>query len=389
MKQILCGADRLDDCLANRLECCAGLLRGKRVGLITNPTGVRADFTTTADWFNRHAVLTALYAPEHGVRGDAQDGQSIESYKDSVTGTIVHSIYGKTRTPLPEMLADIDVMVYDMQDVGSRYYTFIYTMANCMQAAAAKGIPFVVLDRPNPIGGTQIAGTPLLAENRSFIGMYDIPQQYALTCGELAMYFNRTQGFGAELTVIPLQHWARTDYACELSVPRISPSPNLPSFESVLLYNGTCLFEGVNVSEGRGTTKPFECVGAPFINAQHFAETLNLLGLPGVRFRPVYFTPMFSKHKGELCGGVQIHVLDYRAVRPLHTGAAMIVTLKQMYPEALRFVPPNHEPGDFTLDLLWGSDTLRTQMTDVQEAFRVIDTYSACATAKIAQNFLY
>ena len=381
MKKILCGADRLDDF--------GSFFAQKRIGLITNPSGIRSDFIPTADWLAQHFTLQALYAPEHGVRGDAQDGQSIQGYIDKRTGAVVHSIYGETRAPLPEMLRDIDVMVYDMQDVGSRYYTFIYTMANCMQAAAQKGIPFVVLDRPNPLGGTQICGTHLMPENRSFIGMYDIPQQYGLTCGELAEYFNRTQNFGCYLTVVPLQNWQRSDYGCELDLPQISPSPNLPAFESTLLYNGTCLFEGVNVSEGRGTTKPFQVVGAPFIEADTYADALNSLHLSGVFFRPMYFTPMFSKHKGVLCGGVQVHVTDYRTVQPLHVGAAMIVTLKQLYPQALQFVPPNHEKGDFTLDLLWGSDSLRTQIISCAQAFAEIDRHTNEMRPSIEQSFLY
>lgn len=381
MKKILCGADQL--------EARTDLFMHRRIGLVTNPSGMRCDYVSTADWFARNTALAALYAPEHGVRGDAQDGQSIRSYTDRRTGALVYSIYGETRRPLPEMLSGIDLLVYDIQDVGSRYYTFIYTMANCMEAAAHSGIPFVVLDRPNPLGGLQVCGTHLRGDCRSFVGMYDIPQQYGLTCGELAGHFNRTQRFGCELTVVPLQNWQRGDFGCELALPQISPSPNLPSFESILLYNGTCLFEGTNVSEGRGTTKPFQFVGAPFIDAEAYAQKLNRLALPGVFFRPAYFTPVCSKHSGSLCCGVQIHLTDYRAVRPLYVGAAMIVTLREMYPEQLRFVPPNHEKGDFTLDLLWGSDALRTQLFTPEQVFAVLDQSAPEMRRMMEDSFLY
>lgn len=381
MKNILCGADRIAEY--------ALLFKNKRIGLITNPTGANASFVQTADIFAKKYKLQALFAPEHGVRGDAQDGQSITSYIDEATGAVVHSIYGEMRAPKPEMLKNIDVMVYDIQDVGSRYYTFIYTMANCLAACGEAGIPFVVLDRPNPLGGAIVAGTAMQPQNRSFIGMYDIPQQYGLTCGELANFFNATEHLGAEVTVVPLQSWERKYLQPDYFMPQISPSPNLPCFESVLLYNGTCLFEGLNVSEGRGTTKPFQYVGAPFINADKYAQKLNSLSLSGVYFRPVYFTPMFSKYKGQLCGGVQAHIINAREVKPLYMGAAMVLCLKSMYPNELVFVPPNHEKGDFTLDLLWGSSYLRQDSATIASAFEQIEQNTALKAPLLRKYHIY
>lgn len=381
MKTILCGADQI--------KTYALIFQNKRIGLVTNPTGTNAAFVHTADVFAHEFHLQALFAPEHGVRGDMQDGQTITAYIDKATGATVHSIYGEVRAPQPEMLLDIDMMVYDMQDVGSRYYTYIYTMANCIAACGKAGIPFVVLDRPNPIGGCCVAGSAMQKQNRSFIGMYDIPQQYGLTCGELAHYFNESEQLGAKIMVIPLQNWQRDDLQPDYNMAQIAPSPNLPSFESVLLYNGTCLFEGVNVSEGRGTTKPFQCIGAPFIDAAKYAQCLNAHKLAGVHFRPMHFTPMFSKYQGSFCGGVQVHVTDMRQVEPLHLGIDMLLTLKDMYPQELVFVPPNHEVGDFTIDLLWGSNYLRKQEATVFGALEQIEQNTKSKAPQLRAYHLY
>ncbi len=382
VKEILCGADNISQYV--------NFFKNSKIGLITNPTGIRNDYMLTSEWVCKNLNLVAMYAPEHGVYGDAQDGKTIDGHIDIVTGVPVYSIYTrKNRTPSQESLQNIDMMIYDIQDVGARYYTYIYTMVNCMRAAAQKGIPFVVLDRPNLVGGTQILGTKLEKKNSSFIGMFDIPQQYALTCGELAKYFNETQNINVDLTVIPMSNWTRADFGISLNIPKIPPSPNLPSFDSILLYSGTCMIEGVNVSEGRGTTKPFEFVGAPFINARQFAQKLNNIKLEGVIFRPVHFTPMYGKHKNTMCNGVQIHIKDYRIVKPLFIGTSLILTLKEMYAKELKFVAPNNEDGDFTMDLLWGTDTIRTSLYTVDDAFNIIEQYSQIATPIISKYFVY
>ncbi len=353
MKQptVCCGADRIMEY--------KDLFQGRRIGLITNPSGVRCDFISTADYLSRHFNLAAMYAPEHGVRGNAQDGQSIGSYTDETTGVTVHSIYGENRRPSAESMEGIDLMVYDIQDIGSRFYTYIYSMANCMEESAKKGIPFVVLDRPNPIGGLSPEGSGLEDECRSFIGMYPIPQRYSLTCGEIANLFNKEYGMGAQLHIVPMGGWKRKMLWNDTGLPWINPSPNIVSPEGALLYNGTALFEGTNLSEGRGTTRPFEYIGAPWINPWRLADTMNAKRLPGVRFRPLYFTPMFHKHKDTLCGGVQIHVTEPEKVRPWAMGLHLLLAAKEQNETEFRFTAPRHEIGDFTVDLMYGSAKLR------------------------------
>jgi uncharacterized protein YbbC (DUF1343 family) len=258
-------------------------------------------------------------------------------------------------------------MVYDIQDIGSRYYTYIYSMANCMQACAKLNIPFVVLDRPNPIGAESPEGSGMEDSCRSFIGQYPILQRYALTCGELASLFNDEYGFGAELTVVPMTGWKRSLLLCDTDLPMINPSPNIASVDAEILYNGTCLFEGSNLSEGRGTTRPFEYIGAPWLDANRFALELNAMKLPGVCFRPTYFTPAFHKHRDILCAGVQVHVLDRSKVMPVELGVRMFLKAKELSGAQFEFVPPRHERGDYTIDLLMGSNIMRREGIEVEE----------------------
>lgn len=365
VSKVFCGADRV-------LEY-AGLFEGKKIGLITNPTGVLRNLTATADFMYRNFDLTAMYSPEHGVRGDAQAGDKVESYIDAQTGITVYSIYGEHRFPSPEILRGIDVMVYDIQDIGSRYYTYIYSMANCMKACAKLGIEFVVLDRPNPIGADSPEGTGMEDGCRSFIGQYPILQRYALTCGELARLFNHEYGLGAKLTVVPVQGWKRNQLLSDTDLQMINPSPNIASMDAMILYNGTGLFEGTNLSEGRGTTRPFEYIGAPWMDAYRFAGELNALELPGVLFRPAYFTPIFHKHKDSLCAGVQVHVLDRRKVKPLELGVNMVLKARELSGAHFEFVPPRHEIGDYTIDLLMGSDIMRREGTRVEDVLAEMD----------------
>ncbi|MFC7364125.1 MULTISPECIES: exo-beta-N-acetylmuramidase NamZ domain-containing protein [Bhargavaea] len=311
------------------------LIEGKRVGLITNPTGVDNDLNSIVDLLHNDpdVELTALYGPEHGVRGDAQAGQYVEYYIDEVTGLPVYSLYGKTRKPTPEMLENVDVLVFDIQDVGTRFYTYIYTMALAMEAAEEKGIPFIVLDRPNPLGGEKVEGPVLDPEFASFVGQYAIPLRHGMTVGELAKLFNAEFGIGADLTVVEMKKWKRKSYFDETGLPFVLPSPNMPTLETALAYPGTALIEGTNVSEGRGTTKPFELIGAPFINSTELAAELNALELPGVSFRAASFTPMFSKHSGKLSHGIQVHITDRDDYKPVETGLHIVKTIHDLYPE--------------------------------------------------------
>ena len=337
------------------------LLEGKRVGLITNPTGVDQDLNSIVDRFfqDKDINLTALYGPEHGVRGDAQAGGYVDFYIDEETGLPVYSLYGATRKPTPEMLENVDVLVFDIQDVGTRFYTYIYTMALAMEAAKEKGIPFVVLDRPNPIGGLKVEGPILEApEYASFIGQYEIPLRHGMTVGELAKLFNREFGIGADLTVVKMKNWKRYMNYEDTGLEWVLPSPNMPTLDTAYVYPGTGLIEGTNLSEGRGTTKPFELLGAPFINGTELARELNKLKLKGVEFRAASFTPTFSKHSGVLSHGVQVHITDYDDFVPLETGLHIVKTIHDMYPDDFEFRAEDSKGISF-FDLLMGNGWVR------------------------------
>lgn len=316
------------------------ILKGKRVGLITNPTGINAERTSIVDLFDQSDdfELTALYGPEHGVRGDAQAGSTVSSYIDEVTGLPVYSLYGATKKPTPEMLENVDVLVFDIQDVGTRYYTYIYTMAYAMEAASENGIPFVVLDRPNPQGGLRVDGPVLDPDYSSFIGLYPIPLKHGMTVGELAQLFNSEYHIQADLEVVKMKGWKRSMMYEDTGLPFVMPSPNMPTTDTVNVYPATGLFEGTNLSEGRGTTKPFQLIGAPYIQAHEYANELNDLDLPGVAFRAASFTPTFSKHAGKLTHGVEVYVTDPTRFESTKTGIAMIQTAHDLYPDDFEFL---------------------------------------------------
>lgn len=337
------------------------IVKGKRVGLVTNPTGVDCALNHLVDLFHAHPDinLVALYGPEHGVRGNAQAGEYVPFYMDEKYNLPVFSLYGQTRKPDPDMLANIDeymrsfdtvetgkipdsamveeldVLIFDIQDVGTRVYTYIATMAYCMQVCAETGIEFIVLDRPNPINGKTMEGPVLeYPEFSSFVGLYPIPLRHGMTVGELAGLYNAEfLETKAKLKVIPMQGWTRSMWYDETSLPWVIPSPNMPTLDTATVYPGQVFLEGTNVSEGRGTTKPFELLGAPWINGNRLAAQLNALQLEGVRFREAWFTPVFSKYTGELCGGVQIHITDREKLRSLATTLHIIQTIKSTYPE--------------------------------------------------------
>ncbi|UTT43661.1 exo-beta-N-acetylmuramidase NamZ family protein [Exiguobacterium aurantiacum] len=316
------------------------ILAGKRVGLITNPTGIDANMTSIVDLFHKSDdfELTALYGPEHGVRGDAQAGSTISSYIDEVTGLPVYSLYGATKKPTAEMLKDVDVLVFDIQDVGTRFYTYIYTMAYAMEAAAENDIPFVVLDRPNPQGGLRVEGPVLDLAYSSFIGLYSIPLKHGMTVGELARLFNSEYQIQADLEVVKMKGWKRSMLYEDTGLPFVMPSPNMPTTDTVNVYPATGLFEGTNLSEGRGTTKPFQLIGAPYVKAHDYAKTLNGLELPGVTFRAASFTPTFSKNAGKLSHGVEVYVTEPTKFEAAKTGIAMVKTAHDLYPEEFEFL---------------------------------------------------
>lgn len=364
LKKFRVGAEAL-------LEDHKDLIKGKRVGLITNPTGVDQNLNSVVDLlFNDPDVeLTALYGPEHGVRGSAQAGAYVEYYIDERTQLPVYSLYGKTKKPTPEMLENIDVLLFDIQDVGTRFYTYIYTMAYAMEAAKENNIPFIVLDRPNPLGGDKVEGPVLETEYKSFVGNYEIPLRHGMTVGELAMLFNEGFNIGADLTVVEMDRWKRTMNYGETPLEFVMPSPNMPTLDTAFVYSGAALIEGTNVSEGRGTTKPFELIGAPFINSDDLSAKLNSLNLPGVKFRAASFTPTFSKHAGKLSHGIQIHITDRDSFEPIETGLHIVKTIHDMYPEDFQFRAEDSKGISF-FDLLAGNGWIREEIeagTSVEE----------------------
>jgi uncharacterized protein YbbC (DUF1343 family) len=336
------------------------LIEGKKVGLITNPTGVDQELNSIVDILHKDpdVELTALYGPEHGVRGDAQAGQYVDFYIDERTGLPVYSLYGATKKPTPEMLENVEVLLFDIQDVGTRFYTYIYTMAYAMEAAKENDIPIIVLDRPNPLSGSKVEGPVLDMEYSSFVGNYSIPLRHGMTVGELAKLFNTEFDIGADLTVVEMEGWKRDKYYDETPLEFVMPSPNMPTLDTALVYPGAALIEGTNVSEGRGTTKPFELIGAPFINAADLADELNGLKLEGVTFRAASFTPASSKHAGKLSHGIEIHVTDRKTFKPVETGLHIVKTIHDMYPEDFQFRAENSAGVSF-FDNLIGNGWIR------------------------------
>jgi len=321
----------------------ASLFGGKRVGIVTNHTAY--------DGAGRHIVevframpgveVTALFGPEHGIYGLAEAGVKIADEKDDRFGIPVYSLYGKTAKPTAEMLKDVDVLVFDIQDIGARFYTYIYTMAYAMEAAAEQGKPFVVLDRPNPINGATVQGNILEKDFATFVGLYPIPVRHGMTVGELARMFNDQgwlkNGVKANLTVVPIQGWRRDMWYDRTGLKFIKPSPNMPNLKTATVYPGLCLLEGTNISEGRGTNKPFLQFGAPWIDSRKLVNNLNRLNLRGIRFEPVSFTPTSSKHKGQLCCGVEIIITDRNAAEPYFAGIGIVETIYRMHPDKFQW----------------------------------------------------
>lgn len=335
------------------------LVRGTRVGAVVHPASILPDLGHTADmlWAAGDFRLSALFGPQHGARGEKQDNMvESEFYRDPDTGLPVHSLYGETRHPTEEMLRDLDVLLFDVQDAGTRVYTFIYTMAYCMQACARWNKRMIVLDRPNPLNGLQIEGNLLRPEYSSFVGLYPIPMRHGMTVGELALYFNSEFGIHCDLTVVAMEGWRREYWYDDTGLPWVQPSPNLPTLDSAVVYPGSVLVEGTCLSEGRGTTRPFEIIGAPFVHSRKFAEYLNAQDLAGVRFRPVHFQPTFQKWAGTMCGGIQIHVTDREAFEPFLTGIAVLSAACALYPKLFgwRNPPYEYEREKLPIEILCG-----------------------------------
>jgi uncharacterized protein YbbC (DUF1343 family) len=339
------------------------ILKNRKVGLITNPTGVTRNLKHVADVFHEHPdiKLVALYGPEHGLRGDFEEGQFVESYVDERTSLQVHSLYGPTEKPSPEMLGNVDVLVFDIQDVGARFFTYIYTMSYAMKAVAEVGIPFIVLDRPNPINGVSVEGNILDPEFRSFVGLHPIPIRHGMTVGELALLFNEESRINADLTVVRMKNWHRNMWYDETGLIWVQPSPNIPTLDAATVYPGTCFFEGTNVSEGRGTTKPFELIGAPWIDGVKLSSELNSKKLPGVLFRTAYFSPAFSKYAGEPCCGVQVHVIDRAVFKPVETGLHVITAIAKLHPNDFQWIKPRSDQPHY-FDLLAGTNRIRRML---------------------------
>ncbi|WP_068779008.1 exo-beta-N-acetylmuramidase NamZ domain-containing protein [Paenibacillus sp. GM2] len=356
----------------DRILSYSHLFQGKRIGLITTPTGITSEFISTIQILHDNFKLTALFSPEHGVRGDQAAGAMVETYTDPLTGVPVYSLYRQdSKRMTADMLDKVDMVVYDIQDVGVRYYTFIYTMLYALEDCAKAGKELVVLDRVNPLDGLTVEGNVLKPGYESFIGNYPLSVRYGLTAGEVANMVNEQKGWNAKLHVIPCEGWERNMLFPQTGQIWVHPSLGIPRFETALVYAGTCLFEGTNLSEGRGTTFPFEIIGAPFIDAERLADEMNHRGLPGVRFRPVYFKPTTSKFQGELCAGVQIYVTDPLSYRSVETGVTLMYTMKRNY-EEFSYLPPVKEGSRPFIDLLCGDKLYREEvgLMEMLEKFR-------------------
>ncbi|XID91372.1 exo-beta-N-acetylmuramidase NamZ domain-containing protein [Paenibacillaceae bacterium WGS1546] len=351
---VLTGADRLRE-----LE--SATLKGKRFGLLTCPTGVDSNLRSTIEICAGLATakLSALFACEHGIRGDRQAGVKIPDEIDPETGLRVYSLYGEHTKPTKEMLEGLDAIVFDTQDLGVRFYTYLSTLVYVMEACAEHRVEVVVLDRPNPLGGETSEGGYLRDEFHSMVGAWRMPIRTGLTIGEFARFVRDRMANPCELQVVPLLHWKRSMEYPDTGLPWLPPSPNIPTMEAARVYPGNCLFEGTNLSEGRGTTKPFEWIGAPWLNARQVCDSLNRQNLPGVLFHPVAFTPYISKHRNELCHGIMTLVKDKRAYRSVPTGLRLLQAVQRAHPDEFRWVKPDFEGSRYFIDLLSGSDRVR------------------------------
>jgi uncharacterized protein YbbC (DUF1343 family) len=354
---VLTGADRF-------AEWGERHLKGMRFGLLTNPTGIDAQYRPTVEKAAqmKGARLTALFACEHGIRGEKQAGVQFADETDPELGLPVFSLYGEHRRPTAAMLESLDAVVFDIQDLGVRFYTYLTTLVYVMQACAEHGRKVIVLDRPNPLGGNRCGGGYLHENYHSMVGAWRMPIATGLTIGEIATLVNDQMNRPCELQVVPLTGWKREMEYPDTGLPWIMPSPNMPTMDTVRVYAGNCLFEGTNLSEGRGTTRPFEIIGAPWLRHRQLCEQLNGLRLAGVRFHPTTFVPSMSKHAGELCNGVMIFVTDKKSYDPISTSLYMIRQVMELHPQDFRWLPSSDPKSPCFIDILSGSERVRTTL---------------------------
>jgi len=365
----------------------SGRLRGQRIGIVSNPASVDRTLQHIVDLAlgDERLHVTALFGPQHGFRSDVQDNMIETPHAEFEGGgrrrIPLYSLYSDTREPTAEMLRNLDALVIDLQDIGTRIYTYAYTMSNSMRACKRHGVKVIVCDRPNPIGGMEIEGITLEPGCESFVGLFHIPTRHGMTMGELARLFNEHFGIGADLEVVPMAGWSREMYWDQTGLQWVMPSPNIPTLDSAIVFPGTVHLEGTNASEGRGTTRPFELVGAPWIKAEKFAGALNARRLPGVCFRPVVFEPTFQKHARVACGGCQIHVVDRRAFRPVLTGFAVIDEMRAADPVSFAWKPPpyEYEPDKQPIDVIAGAQWLREAIDSGERAESIAERWKPSA----------
>jgi uncharacterized protein YbbC (DUF1343 family) len=358
------------------------LLKGARVGLVCNQASVNHAFHHAADLFHQHPQinLTTLFGPQHGIRGDVQDNMIETGHAaDRSTGLPIYSLYSETREPSEDMLREVDVIVVDLQDVGTRIYTFVYTLANCMRAAKRLNKKVIACDRPNPINGIQLEGAVLDPAFASFVGQFPIATRHGMTFCELGRLFNEAFGIGCELECVTMDGWSRALWYDETDGPWVLPSPNMPTLDAATVFPGTVHLEGTQMSEGRGTTRPFELVGAPYIDADRFAETLNGRNLPGVYFRSCVFLPTFQKHGGEACGGVQIHVTNRETFQPALSGIAIVKTAFDLYGDGFKWKNPpyEYEYDKNPFDVIAGTSKVREAIERGDSLERIKESWEA------------
>jgi uncharacterized protein YbbC (DUF1343 family) len=365
------GADQLD-------EAAKTVFAGARVGLVTCAAALNSRFQSTVDGCAemKDAQLVALFACEHGIRGERQAGVLFGDETDPRLGIPVFSLYGDTKKPTEAMLEHVDVVLFDIQDIGVRFFTYLATLAYVMEACALSGKTLIILDRPNPFGGFCCEGGKLVPGFESFVGIAPIPFRTGMTIGEFAVYMNDRLERKCDLKVVRLQGWRRSMEFDETGLPWVMTSPNTPTLDSCRVYPGTCMFEGTNLSEGRGTTRPFEMIGAPWLDGELLAREMNGLRLPGVHFQPVYFTPAFSKHQGQFCSGVQLYVTDKRTFRSVETGLRLVHQASKLAPDQFAWIAPFKEGRKHFIDYLTGSDLVRTKVRDAVETERIVELWS-------------
>ena len=359
------------------------LIKGKKIGIVTNHTGILPDGRHIVDVLNEieDVKVVALFGPEHGIRGEVPDGKSISHGVDTKTGIPVFSLYGEVKKPTTEMLKDIDVLIFDIQDVGARFYTYISTMSYCMEACAEMGKKFIVLDRPNPVRGVYVDGPILEPRFKSFVGLHPIPVAHGMTVGELAKMFNEEawleNGMKADLTVIKMENYSRKLWFDQTGLPWIKPSPNMMTLKTAIVYTATCFIEGTNVSEGRGTQHPFEWIGAPWIDGSKLANELNSYNLPGVRFEPISFIPtdiekvtVDPKYEGERCSGIYLNVYDREKFEPVKVGVYILYALKKLHPDKFKWRTAGQ-------DRLWGTDKIRLMIDEGKKPEEIIKTWES------------